>query len=220
MTNPSLPDALQHYIHTTMPLMDGWCSIPKATALAHAVLSTRPRIALEIGVFAGRSLLAIALAQRENANDAHLIGIDPWEPSASVQGFAVTDDNHKWWANVDHARVLQQCRLSIHTLDLQRHVHLMRTTSDVAIGILTAVEPLLDGPYLDLLHIDGNHSELQSVADVTAYLPLVRPGGTVIFDDTNWESTKKAQELLAASCNLSHFVEEDGQQCAFYTKKA
>ena len=39
---------------------------------------------------------------------------------------------------------------------------------------------------IDILHIDGNHSDYTSYIDVTKWVPLVNPGGWIIFDDMTW----------------------------------
>ena len=39
---------------------------------------------------------------------------------------------------------------------------------------------------IDMLHIDGNHSEKTSFYDVTKWAPQVTSGGFIIFDDINW----------------------------------
>ena len=55
---------------------------------------------------------------------------------------------------------------------------------------------------IDFLHIDGNHSEESSVFDVTYWLPKVKKGGVICFDDAWWESTQKAIKLLLQDCDL------------------
>jgi hypothetical protein len=42
---------------------------------------------------------------------------------------------------------------------------------------------------IELLHIDGNHSETTSLIDVTKWVPQVKKGGIIIFDDVNWVTT-------------------------------
>ncbi len=40
-----------------------------------------------------------------------------------------------------------------------------------------------DGLQVDLLYIDSSHEREQTIAEVRAWLPALRPGGTVVFDD-------------------------------------
>jgi hypothetical protein len=68
---------------------------------------------------------------------------------------------------------------------------------------------------VDVLHIDGNHSEEQSTADVHMWLPKIRSGGLVWFDDTDWKSTENARRLLAERCE---HVSDVGT-CALYRRR-
>lgn len=206
---------IQHYIHRYMPDMDGWCSAEKAEALKDVVMTSKPKLAVEIGVYGGRSLIAIALSLKAVGEGGYVIGIDPWDAEVSAQGFPEGDENRKWWARLNHSDVMHRCERHIGFNKVGEQVTLLRLTSNEAHRVLgTAKEP-----FIDLLHIDGNHSEECSVADVEHYVPFVRPGGVVVFDDTNWGTTKHAQEILSELCNFSHFVETPGQQCGFYVRK-
>jgi hypothetical protein len=49
---------------------------------------------------------------------------------------------------------------------------------------------------IDFLHQDSNHSEEISCEEVELYHSKVKPDGIWCFDDTDWSTTKKAQQLL------------------------
>ena len=51
---------------------------------------------------------------------------------------------------------------------------------------------------IDFLHQDSNHSEKISCEEVELYHKKVKKNGIWVFDDTNWDTTKKAQELLVS----------------------
>lgn len=208
-----LPQPIADYI-STMGSLDGWCSPQKATALANAILKDRPSVVVEIGVFAGRSLIAMALAVKQNGSGI-VFGIDPWLVDASVEH--QTDRvNVDWWGKLDHDLIYRRCMQACTTQGVLDHTVLIRGKSQQVAGLLR--RSILDR-VIDMLHIDGNHSEETSSFDVVNYVPLVRPGGVVVFDDTNWETTKKAQELLSGLCDFQFFCETEGQQCAFYLKR-
>jgi len=57
---------------------------------------------------------------------------------------------------------------------------------------------IFDDHSIDFLHQDSNHSEEISCMEVELYHNKVKPGGTWVFDDTNWPTTKKAQDLLVS----------------------
>jgi hypothetical protein len=167
--------------------MEGWCSPAKATKLAS--YASYARTFVEIGVFGGKSLFAGALSQ---PSGSIAIGIDPWESIPSVEGY--DGENATWWSKIDHEAIYRSCRTFQTSLDLVRSCFLVRATASEALPLAERFSPI------DLLHIDGNHSESASLHDVTHYVPLVRLGGIVFFDDLSWETTRRAQEHLARLC--------------------
>lgn len=175
------------YIEKVMPGMEGWCSKDKASKLA--AYAKEANTFVEIGVFGGRSLFAGSLAQPEGAI---AIGIDPWKAAASVKGF--NDKNAEWWGKLNHDEIYDKCRKMLDTLNLNSQCQLLRCTATEALPLIRRLAPI------DLAHIDGNHSEESALADVENYMPLVREGGVVFFDDTDWYTTKKAQARLLDFC--------------------
>lgn len=209
LMHPDIPHTISQYITTYMPPMDGWCWPAKAEALALATLTHRPAVAVEIGVFAGRSAIAIALAM-QHLSHGHIYGIDPWLADASAAGWH--DENEKWWHGVDHDYIYRKCCEHIAANKVGERISLLRSTSNHIAAIISP------HPFINLLHIDGNHSEEQSCQDVTAYVPLCTPGAPICFDDVHWATTKRAQRLLLTMCRLDRVIEGDGGQCAFYTR--
>jgi len=82
-------------------------------------------------------------------------------------------------------------------------VELIPTTSEAAPRI----------PDIDILHVDGNHSEEISFSDVLKWVPLVKKGGFIIFDDMAWYennrfTTEKAVSWLDEHCfKLAEFTD-------------
>lgn len=217
MNHEPLPLPIANYVNIVMPQMGGWCTPKKAAALAAHVLRDRPRSCLEIGVFSGRSLFAIGQALAFTASGT-VVGIDPWATEESVAGFEEDPANRDWWAKLDHEAIYRECQHYRQRLGLTELVGLFRGTSEEAYPLLT----LAGGgqPFLDLLHIDGNHSEEHALFDVKSYVPMVRPGGCVVFDDVNWNSTKRAQEALSEWCDFVEVVGSDKEgMCGFYTRR-
>ncbi len=48
------------------------------------------------------------------------------------------------------------------------------------------------------MHIDGDHSRAAVEADVAAWLPRMRPGAIVVFDDCSWPSIAPAAAAVQA----------------------
>jgi predicted O-methyltransferase YrrM len=137
---------------------------------------------VEIGVWAGRSLVPMALALKA-LNKGKIIGIDPWDAKASIEG--MTGENLKWWQEVDHEKIFQQCCDWLTRAGINLFVDIHRCRSD-------QFQP---PPQIDILHIDGCHGEKASCYDVDKYADKVRVGGLLFMDDVLW--ARKATDKLA-----------------------
>lgn len=159
-----------------MHQLEGWCTDQKAAILIDLVLMKSPETIVEIGVFGGKSLVPMAFALKE-IGKGKIYGIDPWSAEASTEG--MDGVNYEWWHNLDHDGIFIGLMRKIFQFNLISYIDLIRSTS--------ANAPLI--PNIDILHIDGNHSERASYIDVTKWVPLVNSGGLIIFDDINWTSS-------------------------------
>ncbi len=174
-------------------IYDGWCTRQKASVLIDILLACKPKTVVEIGVWGGKSLIPMATALRHFGGKIY--GIDPWSNSASIQGVMHEGSKH-FWATVDHEQVMFRLVHYIDSFGLQDPVELIRSTSKDA--------PLIEN--VDVLHIDGNHSDETSYLDVTKWVPLVRKGGWIVFDDMNWSeggvtTTSRAVQYLNEHCH-------------------
>lgn len=184
--------------------MEGWCSIEKALAMAELILETKPMSVVEIGVFGGRSLIPQAMALRENGVGM-VYGIDPWKKSVAIEG-ENSKENNEWWLKLDLEAIHVHCIDHIWRYNLDSWVTIIRAPSQNCRHLF---------PLIDILHIDGAHSEVSSVRDVLNYLPRVKSGGYIWFDDTDWETTKRAVDLVEAECSKVKMV----GSCALYRKR-
>lgn len=180
-------ERLKQQAYQSMNELEGWCSKQKADVLISLVLMMQPKKIVEIGVFGGKSLIPMAYALKENGIGT-IYGIDPWSHIESAEG--MEGANFDWWYAIDHAKILKELKGKIVKYDLQDHVELIQMTSEQA-------DPI---SMIDILHIDGNHSEKASLLDVTKWVPYVKKGGVIIFDDVNWGTTKSATDWLDAHC--------------------
>jgi predicted O-methyltransferase YrrM len=160
----------------------GWCTREKANKIMSIIADTKPSLCVELGVFGGRSLLAIGLA----AKNARVIGVDAWSKPASLEG---TNDkaNEEWWSKLDYNSMYA------YTVNLMKSnrlsVELWRNKSNEVSG-------RFQDESIGFLHQDSNHSEEITCEEVELYWNKVRKGGIWVFDDINWPTTKKAQVLL------------------------
>lgn len=174
---------------TLVPILDGmhgWCTPEKASAMYELIERERPVLVVEIGVFGGKSLVPQALALKANQRGI-IYGIDPWTAEACLEG---TNDpaNDEWWKNaVNYDEMYLKCQHELAKHGLGRHAALMRCKSQDAACRFNNI---------DVLHIDGNHSEEVSCRDVEMWLPRMKQGGYVWVDDCDWSTTQRAQALV------------------------
>jgi len=179
-----------------MDRLEGWCSKSKASILIDLVCMLKPKTIVEIGVWGGKSLIPMAHAQRNFANGI-TYGIDPWDNIESVDG--MDGVNYEWWISIDHKKILTGLQNKIVEFGLHNNVMLVPTSSLLA--------PLIYD--IDILHIDGNHSKKASDIDVQKWVPQVRRGGIVIFDDITWGTNGDAVKWLDDTCiRLAEFRED------------
>lgn len=187
-----------------MDQVDGWCSHQKASILFDIINAAAPKTIVEIGVWGGKSLLPMAHTLKWRPEKGKIYGIDPWDNQASIEG-ASHESNIAYWSTIDHEGVLARLQKVISDWELDDYVELIRATSKDALPIEN----------IDILHIDGNHSDVTSYIDVTKWVPLVRKGGWIIFDDMNWfengvTTTKRAVDYLNEHC---HKIAEINEAC-------
>ena len=157
-----------------MSQLEGWCSNQKAAILIDLILSAKPETIVEIGVWGGKSLIPMACALKGNQK-GKIYGIDPWSAIASIQ-WVENPINVDHWKRSDHEYILYGLLRKIEEFDLDDQIELIRCTSAAAPEISE----------IDLLHIDGNHTEPSTCHDVQKWVPLVKRGGWIVFDDMTW----------------------------------
>ena len=188
-----------------METLHGWCSDDKAEALMSFIWFMKPTTIVEIGVFGGKSLVPMAFALKSLGRGT-VYGIDPWSSEASMEGMEGV--NKDWWGSIDHEAILTDLQGHIKKHNLRRYVKLIQATSEAATPI----------DQIDILHIDGNHSEETSMIDVIKWVPLVRDGGMIIFDDLTWGTTTKATEWLDEHCERTHTVQDKENEWGIWIK--
>src|SRR6267154_182239 len=159
-------------IVTTCSTMDGWSTPEKCCTIASLILTNKPDIGCEIGVWSGRSLLPAAMAMKENGK-GKIIGIDAWDAQISAQD--EIPDSHDWWAAQDHAAIHKKAVFFVGMAGVTKHVELIKKKS-------SDVEHPKNIGYL---HIDGQHMG-QAVNDAERFCPNVSVGGFLIVYHLHW----------------------------------
>lgn len=188
------------YINTVLPTLEGWCTKEKAMIIYNVILSIEKPVCVELGVFAGRSLVAIAKAAKRK--NGHVYGIDAWSNDASMYGNN-REENNIWWSNIDYEYFYNYTKDVLLKGNVADICDILRNKSN------DVVEQFEDNS-IDFLHQDGNHSEECTTEEVKKWCSKVKVGGYWAFDDSDWPTTKKAQELLVSK-GYSLLSENDGK---------
>lgn len=183
--------ALFAEVERTLPEGGDWCSLEKAMALVALVVSLRPRIVVELGVWMGGSAIPMAIALRD-LGFGRLVAVDAWAAETSISG--QQGANAQWWGETvgdpGHETAFQAfvARLKKHGIHGGRCVVHRQSTIEAAVPEM-----------IDLLHHDANHGP-QVVDDIARWAPAVRVGGFLVLDDLNWEGghVQRAREVALA----------------------
>jgi len=177
----------------------GWCSFKKADKMMNLIYETSPKICVEIGVFGGSSVYPTAMALKF-LGKGKIYAIDPWKNDECLEGYAKNDPNYIWWNKINLNKTYNNFKRMIDRKKLSDFCQIMRTTSEQAVKSF-------NDESIDILHVDGNHTEQKALSDVQNFLPKVKRGGYIWFDDANWATTSKAVSYLKEKCELILDVE-------------
>ena len=192
---------------------DGWCWLDKALTMCRFIETEKPKVVVGIGIFGGRSMLPQALQLRDNGEGV-IYGLDPWTRAAALDGDHKKADND-WWSKIDLERIMIRFMGQVVNLGLIDIAIPIRASSQAASGIFP------DGS-IDIIEIDGNHSELASLRDIEHYFPKVRSGGLIWLDDTDgekWPTNQAAVRKLEELCEQVLTVKGPEGECRLYRKK-
>ncbi len=188
----------------------GWCTLEKAEKMMELIHATEPEICVEIGVFGGSSIYPTAAALKYFKKGV-VFAIDSWSTQDCLEGYTLEDPDFEWWGSVDLETIYLDFLAMLNTYQLTSFCNVMRLSSQQALAHFT------DGS-IDILHIDGNHSEAAAFADVQMYVPKLKQGGYLWFDDVNWISTGKALQCLMDPERFVFEKERSTDTCFLFRK--
>jgi hypothetical protein len=130
------------------------------------IAEMKPRLLVELGVDRGESYFAFCQSAVENKTGTRCFGVDAWRGDQHAGGYDETT----------FAQVSAHNRANYDTFST-----LIRASFDAA---LDKFEP----ESIDILHIDGFHTETAVRHDIASWLPKVRPGRVVLLHDVDVRS--------------------------------
>lgn len=178
---------LRSRIEACIAALHGWTTVDKGVRLAELVIETRADLSVEIGVFGGRGTISMAIGHQLIQN-GQVVAVDPWDVAASLEG---DNDpaNAQWWAAVDHEAIYRDFLDALARHGLTAQCRVVRKRSDMAARLFVDES-------VSVLHQDSNHSEQVSTTEVELWTPKLRSGGYWVADDTDWQTTLRAQAVL------------------------
>lgn len=202
-----------YYTEILLPQVPGWCSKDKAEKLIQTIRENDLKLCVEIGVFGGSSFFPQALAMKDKASGM-VIGIDPWTKDSALEDMT-NEANKNWWGSLNLETIYNGFMKTVEKYDLQKFCTVFRNKSE------HVVDQIQDES-VDLLHIDGNHCERLAYQDSVLFLPKVKQGGYIFFDDISWvesgniASTRKGLSYLRDFCDEIGII---GKDCMILQKK-
>ena len=127
------------------------------------VATLRPAVLVELGVDRGESYFAFCQSAAENRTGTRCVGIDTWQGDQHAGGYDETT----------FVQVSEHNRANYESFST-----LLRSEFD---GALSQFEP----GSIDVLHIDGLHTEAAVRHDIDSWLPKLRPGGMLLLHDVD-----------------------------------
>ncbi len=199
---------LKQTVCNALPLISGWCSQEKALNFVDLVLEVKPQVCVDIGTFGGSSLFPVA-STLKFLKQGFVIGIDPWDKTENLRNFDPVSDqiNAIWWSTINFDSIYNSYNAMISNYGLTDYCITLKMTSEKAAAQIE---------HIDILYIDGGHSEAAFTTDVLLFLPKVRRGGYIWLNDTLWEQAQYAIELLLLQCEVIKLI--DNGNCILFRK--
>lgn len=183
-------ESIENFIRDNFPKMAGWCDPRKGIELANLVIRERPQKIAEVGVFEGKSTLAMAHACKLNGSGT-VYAIDSWKREDCIDD--ESNANQEWWSKLD---------LDQHYANFVSHAVRADVVKQIQFCRMSSWDASRHLPDVDMVHIDANHAEWPSTSDVVNWLPKLKVGGYIVMDDVNWDSTQTALKFVLKRCSF------------------
>ena len=176
----------------------GWGS-SEHPCMADAIVQSRPRIIVEIGVWKGASALHMAEKLRELQWDAAVIAVDTW------LGNWVHWAAPKWFGELElksgYPSLYHKFAGNVVACGLEDYIVPLPLDSTNASELVRQRDIAID-----MLHLDAGHTYEAVTTDLVRWWPSLRRGGLFIGDDyQDWPDTRRAIDDFLARTPHSHF---------------
>lgn len=174
----------------------------KMIRIALLAIETDAKCCVEIGVFGGRCLMALAAASKvltetrkkgtAMAGHSLAIGIDPFSKTFLVRG---TYESTAYDPATDWEALCNETKYRISCAGLSDYVKIAKKAS-------TEASNMFEVGSIDVLHQDGDTSEKNMKLEVGLFAERVRVGGYWVMSNANIVNSLAAQRLLTDECGF------------------
>lgn len=170
--------------------LHGWCPAEKMRKLYELITSCPSEIepmAIDMGVWAGRSLFPMALAMRDMKRGM-AYGYDAWSNVVATEGTNNPEDD-AWWGKVDMNMILTCFKKSIEFLSLNDWIAWDKIKTQEAAR-------RFEDNSVWLIHQDSAHNVETIIAELELWIPKLVVGGYWVTDDNDWDKAKEGYAKL------------------------
>ena len=177
----------------------GWNS--RKTIFGELIREVRPSTIIEVGTWLGASAIHMALQCSKANLQAKIWCVDTWLGSEEFW-YSDLEDRDLRMRN-GYPQVYFDFIANVVQHGFQDFIIPVPCTSLIGARVMAA-----QGITADLIYIDGSHHHDDVVADIRAYLPLLRSGGVMFGDDYEWKGVRQAveQELPKHGNTQEHWI--------------
>jgi len=163
--------------------------------LLKVIEDLKPALVIEVGVWKGRSAIAMAEAMKAAGTPASILCVDTWLGAQEHFDKRFVADLRR---RSGYPQLYDQFIFNVIDRGVQDYIVPMPASSLAAAQVLAQ-----RGIKADLIHIDAGHSYAEVRADLEAFWPLLGPDGVMICDDyATWGGVTRAVNEFAAERKL------------------
>ena len=173
----------------------------KLLALMEAARRAPAGDIVEIGCLFGRTAALLAM-MNSRYGIGHVLCVDPWSLKSTEQGheeLQAASQGFDWGT----FRRIFEVNVAPFAQGRLNYIHALSSDGAKLYAARREIETETFGKTsyegaMGLLHIDGNHEYEHVLADVRDWVPHVKPGGWLVFDDYEWDWGDGPQRVVDA----------------------
>lgn len=135
----------------------------------------------ELGVFKGETFFYLL----DNYPDLRMVGVDRWERTPGPK-----QDRETGFASYEDHPMEQYAK------DVKYKAKSYGNRAWIYHDLTSKVATYFNDGVFDFVFVDASHDTDSVIADITNWLPKIKPGGVLVGHDINWPSVQRALQTL------------------------